>query len=137
MWGAIRNPERYRCAASFAGVSDLKRQIKYANGFFRSQRYKDEWRKTVQGDDTFDLAGVSPLFMVDKLQVPLLVVHGDDDQRVPYKQSKLMADVLARAGKSFEFVTMKGEGHGFSSDANMQLWLDKLDAFLAKYNPVP
>jgi len=38
MWGAIRNPERYRCAARFAGVSDLKRQIKYANGFFRSQR---------------------------------------------------------------------------------------------------
>ena len=38
MWGAIRNPERYRCAARFAGVSDLKRRIKYANGFFRSQR---------------------------------------------------------------------------------------------------
>ena len=42
---------------------------------------------------------------------------------------------LAKAGKDFEFITLKGEGHGFSSDANMQLWLDKLDAFLAKYNP--
>ncbi|MBX9665508.1 prolyl oligopeptidase family serine peptidase [Novosphingobium sp.] len=137
MWGAIRNPERYRCAASFAGVSDLKRQLKYSNKFFRSQRYKDDWRRTVQGEDTFDLATVSPLLTVDKLQVPLLLVHGDDDQRVPYKQSKLMADALTKAGKNFEFITLKGEGHGFSSDANMQLWLDKLDAFLAKYNPAP
>lgn len=135
MWGAIRNPERYRCAASFAGVSDLKRQLKYSNKFFRSQRYKDDWRRTVQGDDAFDLATVSPLLTVDKLTIPLLLVHGDDDQRVPYKQSKLMADALAKAGKDFEFITLKGEGHGFSSDANMQLWLDKLDAFLAKYNP--
>jgi dipeptidyl aminopeptidase/acylaminoacyl peptidase len=135
MWGAIRNPERYRCAASFAGVSDLKRQLRYSNKFFRSQRYKDDWRRTVQGDDAFDLATVSPLLTVDKLKVPMLLVHGDDDQRVPYKQSKLMADALAKAGKDFEFITLKGEGHGFSSDANMQLWLDKLDAFLAKYNP--
>ena len=135
MWGAIRNPERYRCAASFAGVSDLKRQLKYSNKFFRSQRYKDDWRRTVQGEDTFDLATVSPLLTVDRLQVPLLLVHGDDDQRVPYKQSKLMADALSKAGKNFEFITLKGEGHGFSSDANMQLWLDKLDAFLTKYNP--
>ena len=137
MWGAIRNPERYRCAASFAGVSDLKRQIKYTNGFFRSQRYKDDWRKTVQGDDKFDLTTVSPLYTADKLQVPLLLFHGDDDQRVPYRQSKLMADALAKAGKTYEFITLKGEGHGFSSDANLQQWLDKLDAFLAKYNPAP
>ena len=135
MWGAIRNPERYRCAASFAGVSDLNRQLKYSNKFFRSQRYKDDWRRTVQGEATFDLGTVSPLLTVDRLTVPMLLVHGDDDQRVPYKQSKLMADALAKAGKNYEFITLKGEGHGFSSDANMQLWLDKLDAFLAKYNP--
>ncbi|MFM9936721.1 MAG: prolyl oligopeptidase family serine peptidase [Novosphingobium sp.] len=135
MWGAIRNPERYRCAASFAGVSDLKRLLKYQSGFFRSKRYRDDWRRTVMGDDKFDLTTVSPLYTADKLQVPLLLVHGDDDQRVPYKQSKLMADALAKAGKPAEFITLKDEGHGFSSSANQQVWLDKLDAFLAKYNP--
>jgi dipeptidyl aminopeptidase/acylaminoacyl peptidase len=135
MWGAIRNPERYRCAASFAGVSDLKRQLRYSNKFFRSQRYKDDWRRTVQGEETFDLDTVSPLLNLERLKVPLLLVHGDDDQRVPYKQSRLMAEALAKAGKSHEFITLKGEGHGFSSDSYMQLWLDKLDAFLTRYNP--
>ena len=137
LWGAVRNPERYRCAASFAGISDLKRQLKYQIEFKVSKRYRKDWRKTVQGDEKFDLTTVSPLFSIDKLKVPLLIVHGDDDQRVPYKQSKLYADALAKAGKSYEFITLKGEGHGFSSDANLQLWLDKLDAFLTKYNPAP
>jgi dipeptidyl aminopeptidase/acylaminoacyl peptidase len=135
MWGAIRNPERYRCAASFAGISDLKRQMKFWDGMSSSRSDRSEWRKTVKGDETFDLTTVSPLYAVDKLQVPLLMVHGDEDQRVPYKQSKLYADALAKTGKPYEFVTLKGEGHGFSSDANRQLWLDKLEAFLTKYNP--
>ncbi len=135
LWGAVRNPERYRCAASFAGISDLKRQLKYQIEFKVSKRYRKDWRKTVQGDEKFDLTTVSPLYAIDKLKVPLLIVHGDDDQRVPYKQSKLYADALAKAGKAYEFITLKGEGHGFSSDANQQLWLDKLDAFLTRYNP--
>lgn len=135
LWGAVRNPERYRCAASFAGISDLKRQLKYQIAFKISKRYRKDWRKTVQGDEKFDLTTVSPLYAIDKLQVPLLIVHGDEDQRVPYKQSKLYADALAKAGKPYEFITLKGEGHGFSSNANLQLWLDKLEAFLTKYNP--
>lgn len=136
LWGAVRNPERYRCAASFAGVSDLKRQMKFWDGVANSGKDRNAWRKTIKGDDAkFDLTSVSPLYAVDRLKVPLLLVHGDEDQRVPYRQSKLYADALAKAGKDFEFVTLKGEGHGFSSNANLKLWLDKLDAFLAKNNP--
>lgn len=135
LWGATRNPERYRCAASFAGVSDLGKQLKYQLDFKISKRYRKDWRKRVQGDDTFDMTTVSPLYTINRLQVPLLLVHGDNDQRVPYKQSKLYADALKAAGKPYEFDTLKGEGHGFSTSANMQLWLDRLDAFLGKYNP--
>ncbi len=135
LWGAVRNPERYRCAASFAGISDLKRQLKFQIEFKVSRRYRKDWQKTVQGDDKFDLTSVSPLFTIDRLKTPVLLVHGDIDQRVPYKQSKLYADALKAAGKPYEFVTLKGEGHGFSTKASMQTWLDKLDTFLGKYNP--
>lgn len=135
LWGAVRNPERYRCAASFAGISDLKRQLKFQIEFKVSKRYRKDWQKTVQGADTFDLTTVSPLFTIDRLKTPVLLVHGDKDQRVPYKQSKLYADALQAAHKPYEFVTLKGEGHGFSTKVSMQTWLDRLDAFLARYNP--
>ena len=135
LWGAVRNPERYRCAASFAGVSDLRRQLNFQVTFKVSKRYSKDWRRIVKGDDGFDLRTVSPLYAADRLKVPVLLMHGDLDQRVPFAQSKLLADKLKQAGKDYEFYPLKGEGHGFSTSANQQQWLDRLDAFLAKHNP--
>jgi dipeptidyl aminopeptidase/acylaminoacyl peptidase len=135
LWGATRNPERYRCAASFAGISDLKRQLNYQLDFGINRRYRKDWRRTVQGETKFDPRTVSPLYTIDLLTVPLLIAHGDADQRVPFAQSKLYVDALRKAGKTVEFQDYKGEGHGFSSAANQADWLRRLDAFLAKYNP--
>lgn len=136
MWGAIRNPERYRCAASFAGVMDVARQVKYANSFDTDSSSREDWRKMVQGGDAaFDLKSISPQFNLGTLKVPLLVMHGDKDTRVPIKQSRLFVEALKAAGKPVDFYTLAGEGHGFSTTANEQQWFDRLDAFLAKYNP--
>ncbi|MBU6266241.1 MAG: S9 family peptidase [Sphingomonadales bacterium] len=135
-WGAVRNPERYRCAASFAGVSDVNRWFKYVSGRIESKRYRNDWQRQVKaGDDKFDLKTVSPLYTVDRLKVPLLLAHGDKDQRVPFKQTQLFTNALKAAGKTYEFYPIAGEGHGFSTEANRKLWLDRLDAFLARYNP--
>ena len=89
----------------------------------------------MQGDPKFDPRTVSPLFTVDRLKVPLLIAHGDADQTVPFKQSKLYVDALQKAGKPVEFMPIKGEGHGFSSSTNLKDWLERLEAFLAKHNP--
>jgi dipeptidyl aminopeptidase/acylaminoacyl peptidase len=135
LWGATRNPERYRCAASWAGVTDVRRQLSYSNRFFIDRRYRKDWRKRVQGQKDFDLDSISPLRQVAKLQVPVLLAHGEDDQTVPYKQSASYADVLKKAGKSYEFHSYKDEGHSFSSPENLRGWLDRLEAFLSKHNP--
>lgn len=135
-WGAIRNPERYRCAASFAGISDMPRSLKFQlSDMTNLKRGAAEWKKTVMGPEDFDLKTISPLMFADKLKVPLMLLHGDKDQRVQYKQSTLMADALKAAGKDYEFYPMPGEGHGFSKSVNAKLWYDKLDVFLKKHNP--
>ena len=134
LWAATRNPERYRCAASFAGISDVPKWLKYS-GRFDGTKHRENWRSRLQGDKTFDLKTVSPLYTVDRLKVPVLIVHGEADTRVPLKQSRLYADALTAAGKVHEYYSIPDEGHGFTTSANEQLWLDKLDAFLAKYNP--
>jgi dipeptidyl aminopeptidase/acylaminoacyl peptidase len=135
LWGANRNPERYRCAASYAGISDISKQLKYQTNFRISPRYRKDWRRTVQGAPDFDTRTVSPIASVNSLKVPVLIMHGDADQTVPYEQSKLYADALKKAGKTFEFYTHDKEGHGFSSSTNFKDWLDRLDTFLARYNP--
>jgi dipeptidyl aminopeptidase/acylaminoacyl peptidase len=134
LWGATRNPERYRCAASLAGISDVRQQLKYQVNLLTS-RYRKDWRHTVQGDAGFDLDSISPLKQIDRLKVPVLIAHGDADKRVPLKQSSLYASALAKAGKTHEFYAYAGEGHGFADPANFANWLERLEAFLTKYNP--
>lgn len=135
VWGATRNPERYRCAASFAGISDLGRQLKYQMNSMDDRQEKDRWRKKVQGDETFDMKSVSALYNVARLKVPVMLVHGTKDQRVPVKQSRLYVDALKAAGRPYEYYELEGEGHGFFKETSARTWYERLDAFLARYNP--
>ena len=133
MWGATRNPERYRCAASLAGVSDVARQLKYDRNFFRDSKSARAWQSKVQG--TAAAGDISPLDHVDQLKVPMLLAHGKDDQNVPIKQSDLYAAALKKAGKPFEYYSYEDEGHGLRDQVHVQDFLDKLEAFLKHYNP--
>lgn len=135
LWAAIRNPERYRCAVSFAGVTDWKKQLKYDANFFTRKGAKS-WRTRIQGEDAnFDLDLVSPVAQIARLTRPVLVTHGEDDSNVPFKQFLLLRDAATKAGKPIETLTFAGEGHGFADDANEARYLDAIEAFLAKHNP--
>src|SRR6185437_15969657 len=96
LWGAIRNPDRYRCAASWAGPSDLPAMMHYDRKSFSATRYFREWRKKFSGDS--DLDAVSPVHFADRLKIPVLIGHGEDDDTVPAKQSHKMVDALTKAG---------------------------------------
>ncbi len=90
LWGVIRNPEIYRCAASWAGVTDCDSQLKYDRSFF-SRKGSKNWRARIEGDtDGFDLDSVSPYRLAETLTRPVLLAHGKDDDRVPFSQFKKM-----------------------------------------------
>ena len=135
LWGATRNPERYRCAASFAGVTDVPRQLKYSRDFFLNAKSARAWQDRVRGEESFNLKDISPIGQVEKLSVPVLITHGDEDQRVPLKQSSAYAKALEKAGKPHEYHVYAGEGHGLSASANRKDYFDRLEAFLKKHNP--
>lgn len=135
LWGAIRNPEHYRCAISFAGVTDWNKQLKYDANFF-TRKGATEWRARVNGEDPgFNLDLVSPVKQIARLTRPVLVAHAEDDTNVPFKQFVLLRDAAAKAGKPIETLTFADEGHGFTSDANETRYLEAIEAFLAKHNP--
>ncbi|MFO1255967.1 MAG: S9 family peptidase [Sphingomonadaceae bacterium] len=134
LWAVTRNPERYRCAASFAGVTDFKAQLRYDGKYFDRESGR-KWRRRVQGEDKFDLDLVSPAAQVGRLTRPVLLAHGEDDTNVPFKQFKLMRDAAASKGKKLELLTFPDEGHGFSKPEDEAKWLDTLEAFLARHNP--
>jgi dipeptidyl aminopeptidase/acylaminoacyl peptidase len=134
LWGVIRNPERYRCAASFAGVTDFASQLKYSKRGMESRHARD-WQSIIKGDEDFKLDTVSPAKNVDRLNRPILLIHGDDDDIVPISQHNTMMAALKKAGKTAESHVYKNEGHNMSDVANQKDWLERLEAFLEKHNP--
>jgi dipeptidyl aminopeptidase/acylaminoacyl peptidase len=126
----------YRCAISIAGMSDLKRMLRWVNDnqAQRVQRYWDRFMG-VTGPDDPALYDISPINHVDDVKVPLLLIHGRDDTVVPFEQSKRMFDALRHAGKTAELVELKHEDHWLSRSETRLEMLQRLVAFLRTYNP--
>lgn len=132
MWAAIRNPERYRCAVSWAGPSNLPAMMRYDRDQFSAVRYRT-WRKQFSKDE--DLDAVSPINFPARFKVPLLIGHGEDDKVVPPKQSHKMVDALQKVGGNVTSAFYKDSEHNFTSSKDLEDWLTHVEAFLDKYNP--
>lgn len=134
--GATIDQGVYRCAVSVAGIADLRRQVAYssARGGGITQRY---WNRFIgaesRGDEVFDT--YSPLRLVAKVDIPILLIHGKDDTVVPASQSELMADALKKAGKPHELVIQKGADHWLSRGDTRLETLEATMAFVEKHNP--
>lgn len=135
LWGAIRSPERYRCAASWAGVSDLPAMLKYDRKLFSAVRYFREWRTMVAGEGKVDLDDVSPVRFADRLKVPVLIGHGEEDDNVPASQSRELVEALTKARADVTSVFYPDSGHDFGSSTDFEDWLKRLERFLARNNP--
>ncbi|MEO1044394.1 MAG: alpha/beta fold hydrolase [Pseudomonadota bacterium] len=137
LFGVIRNPERYRCAASWAGVTDWGKILKYDKKFFKRSRHFRQWREKIRGEDGFDLDDVAPARLADRLTRPVLLAQGKQDTIVPYSQYERMLDAAKQAGSDRLIETMVSEesGHSFDGPETEAEWYRRLEAFLTKHNP--
>ena len=130
MRGAQRDAAHYKCAISYAGVSDLSAMQRYDTQFLLGKFAKGYWRKQVK-----DFTTVSPRFQAAGFGVPILIAHGVEDKRVPVKQSRWLADALKKAGKPYQYLEQKEGDHHFSRAEDRLEFLKATKAFLDKYNP--
>jgi dienelactone hydrolase len=134
LMGPIANPGVYRCAASFAGVTDigLMYGISWSDTSEAARQYS---MPVLIGDPDKDaqrLAMASPLKRVAEIKVPLLLVHGGVDRRVPIEHARKFADAARRAEVVIEQVNYPNEGHGFFDPANHADYFGRLERFLDK-----
>ena len=67
---------------------------------------------------------------LENVQVPVLVAHGERDERVHPKQSEELVAELRRLGKTYEYVTYPTEGHGFLRAGPQIDFYRRLERFL-------
>lgn len=98
-----------------------------------SMRY---WLRFLGEDSkSVDLKAISPAQQAAKADIPIMLIHGEDDTIVPFEQSQAMADALKRAGKPVVLVPLKGEDHWLSRGTTRLQMLTEAVAFVEKYNP--
>jgi dipeptidyl aminopeptidase/acylaminoacyl peptidase len=129
LMGAIKEPTLYACAAAFAPVTDLDRLItEIKTGFyFRDLNFP---KIAAEGQS---LKAVSPVANADKIQVPLLLMHGRKDFTVSVEHSLAMEKELRRAGKKFEAIYLDNADHYFAAGSDRLAWLTALDKLLAAH----
>jgi len=75
----------------------------------------------------------SPLFHADKINTPLLLVHGDSDTNVPVGESDQLFTALKLLGREVEYVQIQGQDHHILDHEQRIVWNDTILAFFAKY----
>ena len=100
---AARDDQIYQCVIAGAAVTDPDMQMDY-------YRYRIEGSAKIEQLTTWDGA-VSPIKEVKKINVPMLVVHGDNDQRVPPEHFDKYIDELDRAGIDYQKLILEGADH--------------------------
>ncbi|MCE9523373.1 MAG: alpha/beta fold hydrolase [Alphaproteobacteria bacterium] len=131
--GGAYTPDLYKCVVAIAGVSDIPAMLQEEETRFGDESAIYEFWKKRLGDPKVDLAqmqSVSPALQPQNFKVPVLLIHGDDDDIVPIDQSKRMEKALRAAGKNVQFVTIEDEGHHFSKPASELKLLKELEKFL-------
>lgn len=123
---AAREPNIYQCVIAGAAVADNNQQVNYyRNGIRGSQRVE----QLAMWDDS-----ISPIEEANKVNVPMLVIHGSVDQRVPVSHSRKYVDELEKYGKDFEYIELEAADH-FSNtlyyDHKMQTY-PRMMSFLKK-----
>ena len=103
--GSFRDPNPFHCAIAGAGVADLPyfRAWLADSGTLAEKAY----RPTVDG--------LNPLEHVDSVDVPILVIHGDIDERVPVAESRKFVAGLREYGKRHKYIELEGANHFFGT----------------------
>lgn len=129
---AYKTPELFRCAVSFAGVADL-RAMKQKLDYFQFGKVT---RVRLPPDNELDRN--SPIANVDRIGVPLLIVHGDQDRVVYIEQSTSFVAALEKAGKPHQFILQPGGDHFLSVTSQRLQLFEAMESFLqAHLAPAP
>jgi dipeptidyl aminopeptidase/acylaminoacyl peptidase len=131
LMGLITTPHLYRCAVSYAGVTDLRatqeRAVTHMPKPFAAiqQERVGDYRS-----EKDELEAVSPLKHVDDIQAPLFLAYAGADPIVDVEQGKKLAKALKKRGNKYELVIEPCEGHGFHNETNRFNLFRKVETFL-------
>ncbi|HVN11365.1 MAG TPA: S9 family peptidase [Kineosporiaceae bacterium] len=131
--GAAFTPEVYRCGVDIVGPSNLLTLLASVPEYWRpviAMMYRRVGNPQTEPEL---LRERSPLFSVDRIRIPLLVVQGANDPRVKQAEAEQIVAALRAKGLPHEYLLFRDEGHGLAKPQNREVFYAKAEAFLAEH----
>lgn len=128
-WIAGNWPEPFKCLVSHAGILD-NRSMAYTT----EELWFDEWEhRGTPYDVPENFEKHNPVNHVAKWRVPMLVIHGQLDYRVPYSQGIATFTALQRRGIPSRLIIYPDENHWILKPANSIQWHEEVLGWLGKW----
>ena len=128
---ALTFTDAFAAGATYFGIADLEQ---FGGG--ETHKFELKYEHTLVGPypERADIYRArSPIYFVDRISTPMLVLQGADDKVVPPSQAELIVGALQERGIPHTYLLYEGEGHGFRKAENI---ISSLEAELSFYAQV-
>ena len=129
---AVHYSQRLRAAVDVVGISN------FVSFLENTQDYRRDLRRMEYGDERDPemrafLQRISPLNQVDRISIPLLVVQGQNDPRVPVTEAQQIVSALRERDNPVWYINALNEGHGYARKENRDVYQQAVMMFLQRY----
>ncbi len=123
-------PELFKAGVDVVGIANWVTFLERTSSWRRANRER-EYGSLSQHREL--LERISPIHNIERINMPLLVVAGDNDPRVPLFESEQVVARVRDAGGTVEFLHYADEGHKISKLTNRIDSFTRMAAFLDRY----
>lgn len=121
----------FAAAISHAGISDITSY--WGEGYWGYSYSVNASGKSFPWNHRKLYVDQSPLFNANKVNTPMLLIHGSVDTNVPLGESIQMYQALKLLGKDVDFVQVKNQNHQILNYTQRILWNNTIFAYFAKH----
>ena len=124
--------DKLKAAVDVVGISNFVTFLK------NTKDYRRDLRRVEYGDERDPkmrdfLEKISPNNNVEKIEVPMFVIQGQNDPRVPVTEAEQIVDALRNSNKQVWYMNALNEGHGYRKKENRDIYQQAVILFFEKY----
>jgi dipeptidyl aminopeptidase/acylaminoacyl peptidase len=129
---AVHYSDRLKAAVDIVGISNFVTFLE------NTQDYRRDLRRAEYGDERDPamrkhLEAISPLNNVGDIRIPMLVVQGQNDPRVPVTEAEQIVAALREQGMPVWYMNALNEGHGYRKKENRDVYQQATLMFLREF----
>jgi dipeptidyl aminopeptidase/acylaminoacyl peptidase len=129
---AVHFSDRLSAVIDNVGISNFVTFLENTQDYRRDQRRPEYGDERDPATRAF-LEKVSPLNNVERISVPMLIVQGQNDPRVPVTEAVQMVEALRAEGNTVWYMNALNEGHGYRKRENQDIFQQTIFMFLQRY----